>query len=252
METRDMLSQYEYPGNDVPVIRGSALKAFEGEAEWEGKIIELADRGTVGQGPIQQGIIHVGDAVDIVGIKETISTTYTGLKFRILLDESRAGDNCAVLLRGIKREDIQQGQVIAKPGSIMPHTQFEAAIYALSEDEGGRSSPFFRDDHPQLYMRTIDISGTLELPKDVESVLPGDLIHAVVTLVHPIAMEGGLRFAMREGGRTVGTGVISKIVSLLCSVQELGASKTPHRCTESHPYPIVNAHIHAPHSHHFK
>ncbi|KAL8909165.1 MAG: hypothetical protein Q9207_000339 [Kuettlingeria erythrocarpa] len=202
METRDLLSQCGYPGDDVPIIHGAAVKALDGDPECEGKIVELA------------GIIHVGDAVEIVGIRDTISTTCTGFGVgKALLDESRAGETCAVLLRGIQREDLQQGQVIAKPGSVMPHTQFEAAIYVLRKDEGGRSTPFSKAYRPQFYLRTTNIWAWIELPKDVEFVWPGDVIQMVVTLVHPIAIEHGLRFAMTEGGRTVGAGVVSRIVS---------------------------------------
>ncbi|WP_130055302.1 elongation factor Tu, partial [Escherichia coli] len=219
-------------------VRGSALKALEGDAEWEAKILELAGfldsyipeperaidkpfllpiedvfsisgRGTVVTGRVERGIIKVGEEVEIVGIKETQKSTCTGVEmFRKLLDEGRAGENVGVLLRGIKREEIERGQVLAKPGTIKPHTKFESEVYILSKDEGGRHTPFFKGYRPQFYFRTTDVTGTIELPEGVEMVMPGDNIKMVVTLIHPIAMDDGLRFAIREGGRTVGAGVV--------------------------------------------
>ncbi|WP_316409843.1 elongation factor Tu, partial [Klebsiella pneumoniae] len=230
MEVRELLSQYDFPGDDTPIVRGSALKALEGDAEWEAKIIELAGhldtyipeperaidkpfllpiedvfsisgRGTVVTGRVERGIIKVGEEVEIVGIKETAKTTCTGVEmFRKLLDEGRAGENVGVLLRGIKREEIERGQVLAKPGTINPHTKFESEVYILSKDEGGRHTPFFKGYRPQFYFRTTDVTGTIELPEGVEMVMPGDNIKMVVTLIHPIAMDDGLRFAIREGG----------------------------------------------------
>ncbi|CAH3588532.1 Elongation factor Tu 1, partial [Enterobacter cloacae] len=242
MEVRELLSQYDFPGDDTPIVRGSALKALEGDAEWEAKIIELAGyldsyipeperaidkpfllpiedvfsisgRGTVVTGRVERGIIKVGEEVEIVGIKETAKSTCTGVEmFRKLLDEGRAGENVGVLLRGIKREEIERGQVLAKPGSIKPHTKFESEVYILSKDEGGRHTPFFKGYRPQFYFRTTDVTGTIELPEGVEMVMPGDNIKMVVTLIHPIAMDDGLRFAIREGGRTVGAGVVAKVL----------------------------------------
>ncbi|MGJ0626435.1 elongation factor Tu, partial [Xenorhabdus bovienii] len=230
MEVRELLSQYDFPGDDTPIIRGSALKALEGEAEWEAKIIELAEaldsyipeperdidkpfllpiedvfsisgRGTVVTGRVERGIVKVGDEVAIVGITDTVKTTCTGVEmFRKLLDEGRAGENVGVLLRGTKRDEIQRGQVLAKPGSIQPHTQFESEVYILSKDEGGRHTPFFKGYRPQFYFRTTDVTGTIELPEGVEMVMPGDNINMIVTLIAPIAMDEGLRFAIREGG----------------------------------------------------
>ncbi|MBH0683654.1 elongation factor Tu [Salmonella enterica] len=230
------------PGDDTPIVRGSALKALEGDAEWEAKIIELAGfldsyipeperaidkpfllpiedvfsisgRGTVVTGRVERGIIKVGEEVEIVGIKETQKSTCTGVEmFRKLLDEGRAGENVGVLLRGIKREEIERGQVLAKPGTIKPHTKFESEVYILSKDEGGRHTPFFKGYRPQFYFRTTDVTGTIELPEGVEMVMPGDNIKMVVTLIHPIAMDDGLRFAIREGGRTVGAGVVAKVL----------------------------------------
>ncbi|KAA2092285.1 elongation factor Tu, partial [Escherichia coli] len=235
---RELLSQYDFPGDDTPIVRGSALKALEGDAEWEAKILELAGfldsyipeperaidkpfllpiedvfsisgRGTVVTGRVERGIIKVGEEVEIVGIKETQKSTCTGVEmFRKLLDEGRAGENVGVLLRGIKREEIERGQVLAKPGTIKPHTKFESEVYILSKDEGGRHTPFFKGYRPQFYFRTTDVTGTIELPEGVEMVMPGDNIKMVVTLIHPIAMDDGLRFAIREGGRTVGAGVV--------------------------------------------
>ncbi|OVD89740.1 elongation factor Tu, partial [Escherichia coli] len=239
MEVRELLSQYDFPGDDTPIVRGSALKALEGDAEWEAKILELAGfldsyipeperaidkpfllpiedvfsisgRGTVVTGRVERGIIKVGEEVEIVGIKETQKSTCTGVEmFRKLLDEGRAGENVGVLLRGIKREEIERGQVLAKPGTIKPHTKFESEVYILSKDEGGRHTPFFKGYRPQFYFRTTDVTGTIELPEGVEMVMPGDNIKMVVTLIHPIAMDDGLRFAIREGGRTVGAGVVA-------------------------------------------
>ena len=242
MEVRELLSQYDFPGDDTPVIRGSALKALEGEAEWEAKIVELAEaldsyipeperaidkpfllpiedvfsisgRGTVVTGRVERGIIKVGDEVEIVGIKETAKTTCTGVEmFRKLLAEGRAGENVGVLLRGTKREEIERGQVLAKPGSINPHNKFESEVYILSKDEGGRHTPFFKGYRPQFYFRTTDVTGTIELPEGVEMVMPGDNVNMIVELIHPIAMDEGLRFAIREGGRTVGAGVVAKVL----------------------------------------
>ena len=242
MEVRELLSEYEFPGDDLPVIQGSALKALEGEAEWEAKIVELGEaldsyiptperdidkpfilpiedvfsisgRGTVVTGRVEQGIVKVGEEVEIVGIKETVKTTCTGVEmFRKLLDEGRAGENVGVLLRGTKREDVERGQVLAKPGSINPHTKFEAEVYVLSKDEGGRHTPFFKGYRPQFYFRTTDVTGAVELPEGVEMVMPGDNLKFVVELIAPIAMDEGLRFAIREGGRTVGAGVVAKIL----------------------------------------
>ncbi|MER2474940.1 elongation factor Tu [Photorhabdus laumondii] len=243
MEVRELLSQYDFPGDDTPVIRGSALKALEGDAEWEAKIIELADaldsyipeperaikqpfllpiedvfsipgRGTVVTGRVERGIVKVGEEVEIVGIKDTTKTTCTGVEmFRKLLDEGRAGDNVGVLLRGTKRDEIERGQVLARPGSIKPHTTFESEVYILSKDEGGRHTPFFKGYRPQFYFRTTDVTGTIELPEGVEMVMPGDNIQMKVTLIAPIAMDQGLRFAIREGGRTVGAGVVAKVIA---------------------------------------
>ena len=243
MEVRELLSEYDFPGDDLPVIQGSALKALEGEAEWEAKIIELAEaldnyipeperaidgafilpiedvfsisgRGTVVTGRVERGIIKVGEEVEIIGIKDTTKTTCTGVEmFRKLLDEGRAGENCGVLLRGTKREDVERGQVLAKPGSITPHTTFQSEIYVLSKEEGGRHTPFFKGYRPQFYFRTTDVTGTIELPEGVEMVMPGDNVQMTVTLICPIAMDEGLRFAIREGGRTVGAGVVAKIIA---------------------------------------
>ncbi|REL30978.1 elongation factor Tu [Thalassotalea euphylliae] len=242
MEVRELLSEYDFPGDDLPVIQGSALGALNGEAQWEEKILELANqldtyipeperaidgdfilpiedvfsiqgRGTVVTGRVERGIITVGDDVEIVGIKETTTTTCTGVEmFRKLLDEGRAGENCGVLLRGTKRDEVQRGQVLAKPGSITPHTKFESEVYVLTKDEGGRHTPFFKGYRPQFYFRTTDITGAVELPEGVEMVMPGDNLKFVVELINPIAMDEGLRFAIREGGRTVGAGVVSKII----------------------------------------
>jgi elongation factor Tu len=244
MEVRDLLSTYEFPGDDTPIIIGSALKAAEGDTSDIGvpsimKLVEAMDdyipeperavdgdflmpvedvfsisgRGTVVTGRIERGIVKVGDELEIVGIKDTDKTTCTGVEmFRKLLDEGQAGDNVGVLLRGTKREDVERGQVLAKPGSITPHTKFEAEVYILTKDEGGRHTPFFKGYRPQFYFRTTDVTGAVELPEGTEMVMPGDNVQMVVELIAPIAMEDGLRFAIREGGRTVGAGVVSKII----------------------------------------
>ena len=244
MEIRELLDKYEFPGDDTPIIRGSALKALEGDTSdmGEGSVFKLAEaldsyipeperaidgaflmpvedvfsisgRGTVATGRVERGIVKVGEEVAIVGIKDTQKTTCTGVEmFRKLLDEGVAGDNIGVLLRGVKREDIERGQVLAKPGSITPHTHFEAEVYVLSKEEGGRHTPFFKGYRPQFYFRTTDVTGAVELPEGVEMVMPGDNIQMKVNLIAPIAMEEGLRFAIREGGRTVGAGVVAKII----------------------------------------
>ena len=242
MEVRELLTEYEFPGDDLPVIQGSALKALEGDPAWEAKILELADaldtyiplperdidkpfllpiedvfsisgRGTVVTGRVERGIVKTGDEVEIVGIRDTTKSVCTGVEmFRKLLDEGRAGENVGALLRGTKREDVERGQVLAKPGSINPHTKFEAEVYVLSKDEGGRHTPFFKGYRPQFYFRTTDVTGAVELPEGVEMVMPGDNLKFVVDLIHPIAMDEGLRFAIREGGRTVGAGVVAKIL----------------------------------------
>ena len=244
MEVRDLLSTYEFPGDDTPIITGSALKAFEGDESDIGvpsviKLVEQMDsyipmpdraidgdylmpvedvfsisgRGTVVTGRIDRGIVNVGDEIEIVGIKDTAKTTCTGVEmFRKLLDRGEAGDNVGVLLRGTKREEVERGQVLAKPGSITPHTKFEAEVYILTKDEGGRHTPFFKGYRPQFYFRTTDVTGAVELPEGTEMVMPGDNVQMVVDLIAPIAMEDGLRFAIREGGRTVGAGVVSKII----------------------------------------
>ena len=243
MEVRELLSEYEFPGNDIPFIAGSALKALEGDEEEKKKILELADaldsyipepereldkpflmpvedvfsisgRGTVATGRIEQGKIDVGEEVEIVGIKPEIQTTVvTGVEmFRKLLDEGLAGDNVGCLLRGVKREDIERGQVLAKPGSITPHTKFEAEVYCLKKDEGGRHTPFFNGYRPQFYFRTTDVTGNVKLQEGTEMVMPGDNTQVEVELIQPIAMDQGVRFAIREGGRTVGSGVVAKII----------------------------------------
>jgi len=242
MEVRELLSEYDFPGDDLPVIQGSALKALEGDEEWAKKIVELADaldnyipeperdidkpfimpiedvfsisgRGTVVTGRVERGIVRTGDECEIVGMKDTTKTTVTGVEmFRKLLDEGRAGENIGALLRGTKRDDVERGQVLAKPGTITPHTKFEAEVYVLSKDEGGRHTPFFKGYRPQFYFRTTDVTGAVELPEGVEMVMPGDNLKFVVDLIAPIAMDEGLRFAIREGGRTVGAGVVSKIM----------------------------------------
>ncbi|MBT5743855.1 MAG: elongation factor Tu, partial [Gammaproteobacteria bacterium] len=242
MEIRELLDQYEFPGDDTPIIIGSALKALEGDESDIGmpsvvKLVETLDtyipepvrdvekpflmpiedvfsisgRGTVVTGRIERGIVNVGDEIEIVGIKDTETTTCTGVEmFRKLLDEGRAGENVGVLLRGTKREDVERGQVLAKKGTITPHTKFEAEVYILSKDEGGRHTPFFKGYRPQFYFRTTDVTGACELPEGVEMVMPGDNVKMEVTLLNPIAMDEGLRFAIREGGRTVGAGVVAK------------------------------------------
>ena len=244
MEVRELLDQYEFPGDDTPIVVGSALKALEGDTSDIGmpavkKLVETLDeyipeperavdqpfllpiedvfsisgRGTVVTGRVERGIINVGDEIEIVGIADTGKTTCTGVEmFRKLLDEGRAGENVGVLLRGTKRDEVQRGQVLAKPGSITPHTEFTAEVYVLSKDEGGRHTPFFKGYRPQFYFRTTDVTGACELPDGVEMVMPGDNIQMTVTLIAPIAMEEGLRFAIREGGRTVGAGVVAKIL----------------------------------------
>jgi len=244
MEVRDLLTKYEFPGDKTPIIKGSALKALEGDQSEIGvpsivKLVEALDsyipepvrvldkpflmpvedvfsisgRGTVVTGRIERGIIKVGDEIEIVGIKPTVKTTCTGVEmFRKLLDEGRAGDNTGILLRGTKRDEVERGQVLCKPGSITPHTDFESEVYVLSKEEGGRHTPFFKGYRPQFYFRTTDVTGSVELPAGVEMVMPGDNIKMVVSLIHPIAMEEGLRFAIREGGRTVGAGVVAKII----------------------------------------
>jgi elongation factor Tu len=244
MEVRELLSKYDFPGDDTPIIVGSALKALEGDQSEIGEpsIFKLADaldsyipepkraidgaflmpvedvfsisgRGTVVTGRIERGVIKVGDEVEIVGLRPTAKTTCTGVEmFRKLLDQGQAGDNVGVLLRGTKREEVERGQVLAKPGSITPHTKFQAEIYVLSKDEGGRHTPFFNGYRPQFYFRTTDVTGSIELPAGTEMVMPGDNIAITVSLISPIAMEEGLRFAIREGGRTVGAGVVSKII----------------------------------------
>ena len=245
MEVRDLLSQYDFPGDDTPIITGSALMALEGKDDNEmgttavKKLVEALDdyipeperaidqpflmpiedvfsisgRGTVVTGRVERGIIKVGDEVEIVGIRDTTKTTCTGVEmFRKLLDEGRAGENVGVLLRGTKRDDVERGQVLAVPGSITPHTKFECEVYVLSKEEGGRHTPFFKGYRPQFYFRTTDVTGSCELPEGVEMVMPGDNVKMSVTLIAPIAMEDGLRFAIREGGRTVGAGVVSKII----------------------------------------
>jgi elongation factor Tu len=244
MEVRDLLSSYEFPGDDTPIVIGSALKALEGDDSEQGvpsviKLIEAMDayipeperavdgdflmpvedvfsisgRGTVVTGRVERGVIKVGGEVEIVGIKPTTKTTCTGVEmFRKLLDQGQAGDNIGVLLRGTKRDDVERGQVLAKPASITPHTKFEAEVYILSKDEGGRHTPFFDGYRPQFYFRTTDVTGSVSLPEGVEMVMPGDNIKMQVGLIAPIAMEEGLRFAIREGGRTVGAGVVAKVI----------------------------------------
>ena len=244
MEVRELLSSYDFPGDDIPVITGSALKALEGDTSDIGKpsiiklveamdeyfpvperdidqpflmpiedVFSISGRGTVVTGRIERGIVKVGEEIEIVGIKDTTKTTCTGVEmFRKLLDEGRAGDNVGVLLRGTKREEVERGQVLAKPATITPHTKFEAEVYVLSKEEGGRHTPFFKGYRPQFYFRTTDVTGEVILPEGVEMVMPGDNVKINVHLIAPIAMEEGLRFAIREGGRTVGAGVVSKIV----------------------------------------
>ena len=244
MEVRELLSKYDFPGDDTPIIKGSAKLALEGDKGelGEGAIMKLAEaldsyiptperaidgaflmpiedvfsisgRGTVVTGRIERGVVKVGEEIEIIGIKPTIKTTCTGVEmFRKLLDQGQAGDNVGVLLRGTKREEVERGQVLAKPGSITPHTKFEAEVYVLSKDEGGRHTPFFNNYRPQFYFRTTDVTGAVELPSGTEMVMPGDNVKISVALIAPIAMEQGLRFAIREGGRTVGAGVVAKII----------------------------------------
>jgi elongation factor Tu len=242
LEVRELLSTYEFPGDDVPVVRVSALKALEGDAEWTPKIIELMDavdsfvpepvrdldkpflmpiedvftitgRGTVVTGKVEQGVIKTGDEVEIIGIRATQKTVCTGVEmFRKLLDQGQAGDNIGALLRGTKKEDVERGQVLAKPGSITPHTDFEAQVYVLTKEEGGRHKPFFSNYRPQFYFRTTDVTGTIDLPEGTEMCMPGDNTEMLVKLIQPIAMDEGLRFAIREGGRTVGAGRVVKII----------------------------------------
>jgi len=244
MEVRDLLTQYQFPGDKTPIVVGSALKALEGDTSEIGvpsimKLVEVMDdyipiperpidqpfllpiedvfsisgRGTVVTGRIERGIVKVGEELEIVGLKATSKTTCTGVEmFRKLLDEGRAGDNVGVLLRGTKREDVERGQVLAKPGTITPHTKFEAEVYVLSKEEGGRHTPFFKGYRPQFYFRTTDVTGECQLPDGVEMVMPGDNIKMVITLIAPVAMEDGVRFAIREGGRTVGAGVVAKVI----------------------------------------
>jgi len=244
MEIRELLDNYEFPGDDTPIIIGSALKALEGEETEQGTesihrladaldsyipepdraidgdfllpiedVFSIAGRGTVVTGRVERGIVKVGEEVEIVGVKDTVQTVCTGVEmFRKLLDEGRAGDNIGALLRGTKREDVERGQVLAKPGSIKPHTKFEAEVYILSKEEGGRHTPFFQGYRPQFYFRTTDITGQCQLADDVEMVMPGDNVNLTATLINPIAMEEGLRFAIREGGRTVGAGVVVTII----------------------------------------
>jgi elongation factor Tu len=246
MELRELLSEYEFPGDDTPIVAGSALMALNGEDDNEmgttavKKLLEALDsyipeperavdgdfimpiedvfsiqgRGTVVTGRIERGVINTGDEVSIIGLKETTSSTCTGVEmFRKILDEGRAGENCGILLRGTKREDVQRGQVLAKPGSITPHTTFSAEVYVLGKDEGGRHTPFFKGYRPQFFFRTTDVTGACELPEGVEMVMPGDNVNLTVTLIAPIAMDEGLRFAIREGGRTVGAGVVGKVIA---------------------------------------
>jgi elongation factor Tu len=244
MEVRDLLSSYDFPGDDTPIITGSALKALEGDEGEIGsqsidKLVEALDtyipeperaidgaflmpvedvfsisgRGTVVTGRVERGIVKVGDEVEIVGIRDTQKTTVTGVEmFRKLLDQGQAGDNVGVLLRGTKRDDVERGQVLCKPGSITPHTKFEAEVYILGKEEGGRHTPFFNGYRPQFYFRTTDVTGSCDLPEGVEMVMPGDNVKMTVSLISPIAMEDGLRFAIREGGRTVGAGVVAKVI----------------------------------------
>ena len=245
MELRELLDLYEFPGDDTPIIVGSALMALEGKDDNElgttavKKLVEaldsyiplpvravdqpflmpiedvfsIAGRGTVVTGRIERGVIKVGEELEVIGIADTAKTTCTGVEmFRKFLDEGRAGENCGILLRGTKREEVQRGQVLAKPGSVKPHTKFQSEIYVLSKDEGGRHTPFFKGYRPQFYFRTTDVTGACELPEGTEMVMPGDNVQMTVELIHPIAMEDGLRFAIREGGRTVGAGVVAKII----------------------------------------
>jgi elongation factor Tu len=244
LEVRELLSQYDYPGDDIPVVKGSALKTLEGDTSEIGSqsvaellntldeyipepqraidknflmpvedVFSIQGRGTVATGRVETGIVKVGEEVEIVGIRDTTTTTVTGVEmFRKLLDEGRAGDNLGCLLRGLKREDIERGQVLAKPGSITPHTKFKAEIYVLTKEEGGRHTPFFKGYRPQFYFRTTDVTGSITLPEGQEMVMPGDNVTVEVELIQPIAMDKELRFAVREGGRTVGAGVVAEII----------------------------------------
>ena len=242
VEIRDLLSEYEFPGDDIPFVSGSALKALEGDEEYEAKILELAEaldtyipepvrdldkpflmpvedvfsitgRGTVATGRVEQGIVKTGETVEIVGIKATTSTVVTGVEmFKKILDQGQAGDNVGCLLRGTKRDDIERGQVLCKPGSITPHTKFNAEVYVLKKEEGGRHTPFFTGYRPQFYFRTTDVTGVARLPEGTEMVMPGDNVQMEIELIQPIAMDQGLRFAIREGGRTVGSGVVAEVV----------------------------------------
>jgi elongation factor Tu len=242
VEVRELLSEYDFPGDDIPFIVGSALKALEGDEAYKAKILELADaldtyipepvreldkpflmpvedvfsitgRGTVATGRVEQGIVNTGDTVEIVGVHPTTSTVVTGVEmFRKILDQGQAGDNVGCLLRGTKREEIERGQVLCKPGSITPHTKYKAEVYVLKKEEGGRHTPFFTGYRPQFYFRTTDVTGVAKLPDGVEMVMPGDNVQMEIELIQPIAMDQGLRFAIREGGRTVGSGVVTEII----------------------------------------
>jgi elongation factor Tu len=243
VEVRELLSEYDFPGDDIPFVTGSALRALEGDEDYKAKIIELAEqldtyipepvrdldkpflmpvedvfsitgRGTVATGRIEQGVVHTGDTVEIVGIQSaTSSTVVTGVEmFRKILDEGQAGDNVGCLLRGVKREEIERGQVLCKPGSITPHTHFKAEVYVLKKEEGGRHTPFFTGYRPQFYFRTTDVTGVAKLPEGTEMVMPGDNVQMEIELIQPIAMDAGLRFAIREGGRTVGSGVVTEVI----------------------------------------
>jgi elongation factor Tu len=243
LEVRELLTEYEFPGDDVPVIRVSALKALEGDAEWSDKVLELltacddsipepirevdkpflmpvedvfsiTGRGTVVTGRIERGKVHTSEEVEIIGIKErAMKTTVTGVEmFHKILDEGQAGDNAGLLLRGIKREEVERGQVVIKPGTNTPHTEFEGQVYILSKDEGGRHTPFFNNYRPQFYFRTTDVTGVVHLPEGTEMVMPGDNVQMEIELIQPIAMDPGLRFAIREGGRTVGSGVVTEVI----------------------------------------
>jgi elongation factor Tu len=242
VEVRELLSEYDFPGDDIPFVIGSALKALEGDAEYTQKILDLAEqldtyipqperpldrpflmpvedvfsitgRGTVATGRIEQGVVNTGDTVEIVGIHDTTSTVVTGVEmFRKILDQGQAGDNVGCLLRGTKREDIERGQVLCKPKSITPHTKFKSEVYVLKKEEGGRHTPFFTGYRPQFYFRTTDVTGVARLPEGVEMVMPGDNVQMEIELIQPIAMDQGLRFAIREGGRTVGSGVVTEII----------------------------------------
>jgi elongation factor Tu len=241
-EVKDLLNEYDFPGEEIPFVTGSALKALEGDEEYTAKIIELAEqldsyipepvrdlekpflmpvedvfsitgRGTVATGRIEQGVVNTGDTVEIVGISDTSNTVVTGVEmFRKILDQGQAGDNVGCLLRGVKREDIERGQVLCKPGSITPHTHFKAEVYVLKKEEGGRHTPFFTGYRPQFYFRTTDVTGVAKLPEGTEMVMPGDNVQMEIELIQPIAMDAGLRFAIREGGRTVGSGVVTEII----------------------------------------